>query len=80
VAAIVSQITGGRPKTQSLQYRNGYAVPLPLHKEQDAAALQQEFAQMWTLPPAPSAATATISSSFEPKYVKFDKKVRQEIG
>lgn len=72
------QATGGRPKSQTLQYRNGYAVPLPLRKgeEEAMAAVANKFEEMWTVPAAqPGAPAGSAAPTFEPKYVALEKKV-----
>ena len=64
-------------KKQTLMYKNGYAVPVPMGQQQaEVAALEQQFDAMWTVPavPAPPAAGAS-SAPFTPKYVQFDKQV-----
>ena len=70
-------------KKQTLMYKNGYAVPVPMGRQQaEVAALEQPLDAMWTVPavpavPAPPAAAAAAASTapFTPKYVQFDKQV-----
>lgn len=62
-------------KGQTLTYKNGYAVPAVLGQPAEpVAALQQQFADMWTIPAVP-APTTSANSTFTPKYVQFDKQV-----
>lgn len=69
---------GGYSKKQTLQFKNGYAVPVPLDQPAApaAGALQEQFADMWTVPAAPAPAPGAAATTFAPKYVQFDKKVR----
>ena len=58
-------------KKQTLMYKNGYAVPVPMGQQEEVAALEQQFDAMWTVPAAPIPSTAP----FTPKFVQFDKQV-----
>ena len=42
-------------KKQTLMYKNGYAVPVPMGQQQaEVAALEQQFDAMWTVPSVPA--------------------------
>ena len=65
------------PKRQTLSYKNGYAVPLPLGPEDSAAAAA---AAEWQTPAPPQpagagAAAASTPAAWVPKYVEQDRKV-----
>ena len=69
------QMAASYKKGQTLTYKNGYAVPAVLGQPAEpVAALQQQFADMWTIPAVP-APTTSANSTFTPKYVQFDKQV-----
>lgn len=75
-------ITGGRPKTQSLQHRNGYAVSLPVRSAIQVHAVAGPAitgSQLWTASPseAAPAQVPAATTPFQPKYVSLDKKVRR---
>lgn len=65
-------------KKQTLQFKNGYAVPVPLDQPHLSAAgtLEQQFADTWTIPSAPAPVAGAVATAFTPKYVQYDKKVR----
>ncbi|KAI3436032.1 hypothetical protein D9Q98_002089 [Chlorella vulgaris] len=78
-------ITGGRPKTQSLQHRNGYAVSLPVRSAiqvQAVAGPAVTGSQLWTASPseAAPAQVPAATTPFQPKYVSLDKKVLRYFG
>ncbi|KAL4458718.1 hypothetical protein ABPG75_013583 [Micractinium tetrahymenae] len=80
--SVTQPMAAGYSKKQTLQFKNGYAVPVPLDQPEAATmgALQQQFADMWTIPAAPAPAPAAGASSFTPKYVQYDKKVLRYFG
>lgn len=72
------QMAVGYSKKQTLQFRNGYAVPVPLDQPTAAAAapLQQESTEIGSLPAASAPAPDEVVATFAPKYVQYDKQVR----
>ncbi|KAL4426705.1 hypothetical protein ABPG77_004761 [Micractinium sp. CCAP 211/92] len=80
--SVTQPMAAGYSKKQTLQFKNGYAVPVPLDQPTAAAAapLQQESTENGSLPAASAPAPGEVVATFAPKYVQYDKQVLRYFG